>query len=457
MKQSAPKLKNKQVLVLGLGRAGGSVAQFLLKTGAKVFGYDQNPKVFRGIQARKIIRNKNFVILDTLDSRFTFDLVIVSPGIPDTAPIVEQVRCWGYELLDEAEFTSRFIKNPIIAITGTNGKSTTAALLARILTEDGNTVFYGGNLAPGKPFSQALLEPKKDFYVVEVSSFQIERFKTFSPKIAVLLNISPDHLDRHPDFETYARIKIGLFKNQTKKEYAIVNIDDQTISQHLDSIPGRIVPFSIKKKVDGGYLKWKKIYYHKQPVCPQKVLRLPGVHNLANALAAATAAKILKIRNASITRALSSFPGLPHRLELVAEINGVRFINNSMCTNPAAGVASLRAFARPVILIAGGREKNLPIDDYVKAITEQAKWTLLIGENRERLAELLSLRGYTNWEMAKTLEVAVEKAKLRAQPGDTVLFSPGFASFGDFKDFQERGQAFKNLLKDQKRPDRRRQ
>jgi UDP-N-acetylmuramoylalanine--D-glutamate ligase len=442
------KLRHKRILVLGLGRAGGSVAQFLLKAGARVFGYDENPKVFRGIQARKIIRNKNFVILETVDSRFAFDLAIVSPGIPDTAPVVERIKHAGYELLDEAEFTSRFIKKPIIAVTGTNGKSTTAALVARMLTEDGKTVFYGGNLAPGKPFSQSLVEPKKDFYVVEVSSFQIERFKTFLPKIGLLLNITPDHLDRHPDFETYARIKIGLFKNQTRREYAIVNIDDPAIKKHLAAIPATVVPFSIDKKNIGGvYLKGRKIYYRKQPVCARKVIRLPGAHNLANALAAIGAAKILKTRNASIIKALKNFTGLPHRLEFVIEINGVKYINNSMCTNPAAGVASLTAFDQPVILIAGGREKNLPLDNYIEAICAHTQYTILIGENRERLVELLSARGYQNWEMAKSLDIAVEKAKLRARPGDTVLFSPGFASFGDFKDFQERGQAFKALLK----------
>lgn len=440
-------LKHKRVLVLGLGRAGGSVAQFLLRSGAKVFGYDENPKVFRGVLARKIIRNKNFVILDTVDNRFSFDLVIVSPGIPDTAPVVEQVKGYGYELLDEAEFTSLFIKRPIIAITGTNGKSTTAALLARIIAEDGKTVFYGGNLAPGKPFSQALLEPKRNFYVVEVSSFQLERFRTFLPKIAILLNITPDHLDRHPDFEAYARIKMGLFKNQTKKEYAVINIDDETIKEHIASIRAKIVPFSIEKKVDGVYLKWEKFYYKKQPVLSLKALRLPGKHNLANASAAIAAAKLLKVKTSSIAKALTKFNGLPHRLEFVTELQGVRFINNSMCTNPAAGVASLQAFTQPVILIAGGREKNLPLDDYITAITKHAKWTFLIGENRERLAELLSARGYTTWEMVKGLDIAVEKAKLCTQPGDTVLFSPGFASFGDFKDFQERGQVFKSLLK----------
>jgi UDP-N-acetylmuramoylalanine--D-glutamate ligase len=431
----------KRLMIYGLGRAGISLARFLVKKEVAVIAYDDNQKVKDNPEVKELSRNQNFKLVKDINYSQP-DIIICSPGIRSDTPLIEKIIKNRIPLIDEIEFTSYFIDKPIIAITGTNGKSTTTALIGKILETDQKKVFYGGNLAPGLPFSTTLLDEEKDIYVVEVSSFQLERCHDFSPKIALLLNITEDHFDRHQSKEEYISLKFRIFNKQNKSDYAIINYDDPTIMANKTKIRPPITFFSTEKSVDGAYCQNGMIYYKGEVISPTEAIKLPGKHNLKNVLAAVCAVKIIGVKKISVEKALAAFTGLPHRLELVRELDGVKYVNNSMCTNPDAGVNSLWAISAPVVLITGGKEKNLAIEEYTKAITQKAKYAILIGDNRNRLKNELGKLHFEQMEVANSLEQAVNHARVKAVKGDTVLFSPGFASFDSYANFMERGKAF---------------
>jgi UDP-N-acetylmuramoylalanine--D-glutamate ligase len=432
-----------RILVLGLGRSGTSLVRFLLARGDQVTGYDADARVFE----RENIQGFQKTGLAVWDrASFGFDLVIASPGIPEDAEVIRTLRAQNVRLIDEIEFGFEIVGRRIVAVTGTNGKSTTTALIGEILRADDRNTFYGGNLAPGMPFSSALLEESKDLYVLEVSSFQLERCEKFAPKVGLLLNVSPDHLNRHGDLERYRQLKLSLFRNQTRDDFAIINQDDRRVMEHRGQIPATVLTFSLVNQDADARLEAGVLSFRGDEIVHAADLRLPGRHNVANALAAIAATRVLGVKPESIVRILTTFTGLEHRLEPVAVLDGVKYVNNSMCTNPAAAVESLRAFDAPVILITGGREKGLPIDDYLKAILVQAKATILVGENRQRLYDELRRLGYEPVQVAESLAEAIRRARALGKAGDVVLFSPGFASFDSYPDFIERGRAFKQAV-----------
>ena len=435
----------KSLMVYGLGRVGISLARFLVRKGVSVIAFDDNQKVKDNPEVKELNHYHNFKLVEDIN-HVKPDMVICSPGIRSDAPLIEKIIKNRIPLIDEIEFTSYFIDKPIIAITGTNGKSTTTALIGTILEADQKNVFYGGNLAPGLPFSTTLLDKEKDIYVIEVSSFQLERCYDFSPKIALLLNITEDHFDRHQSKKEYISLKFRIFNKQNETDFAIVNFDDPTIMTNIAKIHSPITYFSTEESVDGAYCQDYLIYFKNEVICSTDAIRIKGKHNLKNVLAAVCAAKISGVKNNIIESTLSSFTGLPHRLELVRELNGVKYINNSMCTNPDAAINSLEAISTPVIIITGGKEKNLVIDDYIKVIAKRAKYAILIGENRNRLSTELEKIKFDQKEVADSLENAVSSARAKAVKGDTVLFSPGFASFDSYTNFMERGKAFCNAV-----------
>lgn len=438
-------MKGKRVLVLGLGRSGRALARYLLSRGAEVLVYDDNPEAFENDDVRQLRKDRSFQVVSSL-SGITADFVVASPGIPDDADSLKALRAQGLRVIDEIEFGYEVVGKKIVAITGTNGKSTTTTLVGEMLKTDGRNSFYGGNLAPGLPFSSALLNGPRDLYVLEVSTFQLERCERFAPKVALLLNVSEDHLNRHGTIDRYLGLKLSIFRNQTPDDFAIVNRDDPRIMANLGRIPSKVATFSVANPDADARLRNGRLELRGKPVIEVSEVRLPGRHNLANALAAILACDVLGVKPESMVRVLRTFAGLEHRLELVREISGVRYVNNSMCTNPAAAVQSLLAFDRPVVLITGGREKELPIDDYLEAIKSSAKAAILVGENRSRLHDGLQRIGYDRMRIAETLAEAVQFAQAAAKPGDVVLFSPGFASFDAYADFQDRGRAFKAVV-----------
>ncbi|OYD16422.1 UDP-N-acetylmuramoyl-L-alanine--D-glutamate ligase [candidate division WOR-3 bacterium JGI_Cruoil_03_51_56] len=434
-------LKNCKVFIFGLGRAGIAVGRFLLRLGTRVSGYDDNPAIFSRPMVKRLAKTGMKVVQRPGSAKI--DLAIVSPGISEENEVVRGLRVRGIPIVDELDLASQFVRGPLIAITGTNGKSTTTALIADILKRAGKRVFIGGNITPGKPLSAALNIPKQDFYVVEVSSFQLERAQWFKPKVAVILNIVPDHLNRHQTMKEYAECKFRILDRQGPEDYAVLNYDDKVVMPARNRGKAKKQFFSLRYKVDGAYQRQGWLFSQGTRVARIKGIRLRGKHNLQNALGAVCVVKLLAIPLQPVRQALAGFNGLAHRLELVAKLNRVEYFNNSMCTNPTAGVKSLQAFHRKVVLITGGREKDLPVNDYVHAIARKAKWVVLLGENSEKMARLLSGAGFYRFQICEDMRQAVAVAKKMAKPGDVVLFSPGFASFDLFANFQERGRAFR--------------
>jgi UDP-N-acetylmuramoylalanine--D-glutamate ligase len=351
-------------------------------------------------------------------------------------------------MVDELDLAARYLPGQLVAVTGTNGKSTTTALIALMLKAAGKRVFCGGNLAPGLPLSAALSRPRQDFYVVEASSFQLERARWLKPRVAVVLNITPDHLNRHQTLRRYAWCKLRVLRLQDEHDFAVLNRDDRLVR----SAPTRARRcwFSLSERVDGAWLEENSLWFLGRRVMPASKVRLAGRHNVANALAALSAVRLLGLGNRAVVRTLGTFAGLPHRLEHVRSLAGVDYVNNSMCTNPAAGVHSLVAAGDGrrggVVLIAGGKGKGLRISEYARAIVRHARWTVLIGDTRWQLARELAARRYERFELASDLGQAVRQARQRAVKGDVVLLSPGFASFDQFADFAARGAAFRHAV-----------
>ena len=461
-------LDGARVTVVGLGRSGVAAARFLLKAGARVAGFDENATT---ISSRPVELLKNAGM--TMTQRpvtARADWAVVSPGISDAHPLVRGLRRRSIPIVDELDLASRFVCGPIIGVTGTNGKSTTTALIARMLERAGNRVFCGGNLAPGRPFSVALLTGRRDYYVVEVSSFQLERARWLKPKVAVILNVAPDHLNRHSTVQRYAECKFGLLDRQDSEDHAVLNQDDAWVRAAAGRGAAAKHFFSLRRRTADAYLSAGYLWSRGDKVLSADAVRLPGKHNLQNCLAAIAAVRLLGVGMPPIRSVLRTFAGLPHRLELVRRFRGVDYINSSMTTNPVAGARSLEAVAmmkgkvprgneqvrtpncaistyplcrRRVILIAGGREKALPTVEYARAMKKYAKWVLLVGESSARLARELSALGFRRYDTLPDLGAAVMAARAKATAGDTVLFAPGFASFDQFKDFEARGEAFR--------------
>jgi UDP-N-acetylmuramoylalanine--D-glutamate ligase len=439
------RLRDAKVLVVGMGRSGTSVARFLLRSGTKVVGSDENPAA---LDSRPVSRLRKAGMTTTRRPESArVDWAIVSPGISNSHPLVQTLRRRSVPIVDELDLASRFLAGPIIAVTGTNGKSTTTAVIALMLENDGKRVFCGGNLAPGQPLSAALAAGRKDYYVVEVSSFQLERARWLKPKVAVILNITPDHLNRHGTIHCYADCKLRILDRQDGYDDAVLNRDDPLVYTARDRGGAEKHFFSVRRRSIDAYLADGSLWASDHKVLPVRQLRLPGKHNIQNCLAAIAAVRLLGVGLLPIRRALRTFAGLPHRLEYVRRFRGVDYVNSSMTTNPTAGARSLEAVAdsraKRVIVIAGGREKALPTMEYVRAMRKYASWVLLVGESSSRLARELSVLGFRRYDVLPDLGAAVIAARTKARPGDAVLFAPGFASFDQFRDFEARGEAFR--------------
>ncbi|MGB9742197.1 MAG: UDP-N-acetylmuramoyl-L-alanine--D-glutamate ligase [bacterium] len=454
-------VQSRWFVILGLGRAGQTLSRALLKAGAKVAAYEEDERVWNLLAVRMLVKS-GLIRLRKLGSRVVSvkPAVIASPGFSAEHPAVRFFMGKGISVQDELDFATQFLKGEVIAVTGTNGKSTTVTMIGEILRQAGKKVFVGGNLAPGKPLSSALNAGGKDFYVVEVSSFQLSRSDWLAPKVAVLLNVTADHLDRHRSFADYARCKARIFERQKPDDWAVLNYDDPVVRELAGAVRARRLFFSLQRRADS-YLFRKWVYFQGKRMVPvdmiiermtgrglpaARLFRLEHLPVVENAVAAVSVAGALGVESQAVHAGLRCWQPLKHRLEFVRAINGIYFFNNSMCTNPQAGIRSLRAWRNKVVLIAGGKEKDADPAEFVKAMSERAKWVVLLGENSERLAAGLSRLSFHQYEIAYTMKDAVFKAFRQATPGDVVLLSPGFASFDLFRNFQARGRAFKNAV-----------
>ncbi len=438
-------VKGKKIVVVGLARSGIAAANRLSEEGAQVRVTDSKS---RGLLEPFLPQLAPGIAVETGghdDTDFDeADLVVVSPGVPLSIPPLVQARQKGVEVISEVELGFRLLPGEYIGVTGTNGKSTTTTLIGAMLQAAGRDASICGNI--GTPLTSLAGEGERQpARVVELSSFQLEGIASFRPHVAVLLNISPDHLNRYAGMDDYAAAKARIFMNQGKNDFAVVNLDDPRCESLTRELAAQVVPVSLNRNVEGGvYVEGKRMVSSlpafRGEILPVDAIRIPGLHNLENALAATAAALVTGCDVAAVRSTLQEFPGLPHRMESAGEVKGVRFINDSKGTNVGAVLRSLESLDHPVHLIAGGQGKGTDYQALRKPVADRVDSLVLIGEAADRMAE--DLAGTTRIERAPSMGEAVRIAFAAARPGDVVLLSPGCASFDMFADFEERGTVF---------------
>lgn len=443
-------LKDRNVLVVGLGRSGVAASRLLARNGARVTATDN--KVFDALSAEAKGLFPMGVNIEAgghkPETFLSAGLIILSPGVPADIPPLVKAKEGGIKIISEIELAWRFLNAPIIAITGSNGKSTTTTLISEILKAKGDKVFVGGNL--GTPLTEYVLSGGgSDCVVAEVSSFQLETIESFRPAISVLLNISPDHLDRYHDIEEYRDAKFRIFENQGPGDFAVINGDEPWSEDIRKRIKSEVILFSRKRRVERGLYTengWivSAVDRCKEKICKISEIGIRGVHNIENSLAAAAAALLRGCSQETIASTLKRFSGLEHRLEFVREIGGVKYINDSKGTNVGAVIKSVEGFDEPLLLIAGGRDKGSDFSPLRPLIKEKVKRLILIGEAREKI--WAAVGDLTTAVYSDSLEEAVHIAFREAVKGDVVLLSPACASFDMFQNFEERGRRFKEIV-----------
>ncbi len=445
--------KDKHVTVLGLARSGEAAASMLSKLGAHVLVSDlkseeQLKDAVSGLtrehpQTTFHLGGHPDEIIDDAE------LVVKSPGVPIDIPVLRKAKEKGIPIIDELELAYRVCRAPIIAITGTKGKSTTSTLLGQMLTRhwSGN-VIVAGNI--GKPITRYVLElTESDLLVLEVSSFQLEATVDFTPEVSVILNIKQDHFDRHSSIEDYASAKYRIFANQTEDDYTILNADDPLTLACATRTRAKVILFSSQQRLNQGiYVEGGEVIARygesRVAVIKQNEIRIPGRHNLENAMAAIAASLIYGVDVEIIRDVLRDFPGLEHALEFVDEVSGVRFINDSKSTNVISLKAALESLNGKVVLIMGGRDKGNDYTPLNLLVKEKVSHLILIGESADKIQKSIGI--YTESHLAKDMGDAVALAYSLANPGDTALLSPACASFDMFRDYAERGAIFKEMV-----------
>jgi len=467
--------EGQRVTVVGLAREGMALARFLAECGATVTVTDQKPQ--KALQTR----------LDALaglpiryrlgghpEDIFETDIVFLSPGVPFDSPVAKEARQRGIPLSNETRLFTRLCPAPIVGITGSSGKTTTTALVGEMLKESHpGQVWVGGNI--GQPLIGHLDEiDANDRVVMELSSFQLELFVPWdpetkdngplfdpagwSPSVAAILNITPNHLDRHHTMEAYTAAKREIIAYQKPGDVAVMGVDNATTRELAADCPGRVVFFGATDWKHGGLEEWGAFLDDQVVtvrfagkacrICQAGELRLRGRHNLENVLAACAIASVAGANCEALRAVATTFEGLPHRLELVLESNGVRYYNDSIATSPERAIAALKSFDEPMVLLAGGRDKHLPWDDLARLAHHKVRHMIIFGEAAPSIQRTMqAVPGQCQVHLAATLAVATELAACLAQPGDIVLLSPGGTSFDAFRDFEERGERFREMVR----------
>ncbi len=448
-------LNNKRVLVVGLGKSGVASALFLKAHGARVTVSDT--------KSGDELRNEIPVLLDhgiTVETgghgERTFrgqDLIVVSPGVPVDAPPLAQARALGEAVIGEIELAAQFLPGPIVAITGSNGKTTTTTLTGEIMTAAGFPALVGGNI--GTPAISLVERAKPETVIVlEVSSFQLETIQTFRPKVAVVLNVTPDHLDRHRTFETYVDAKARIFENQQASDFAVLNADDPTCVAMAGRTRAQVFWFSRQKEVQqGAWVRDGNIVFRdasgreqaqQREIMQVSEIPLKGAHNLENVLAAVCAGALMGCAPEKIRQAVRDFKAVEHRLEFVATIRGVDYYNDSKATNVDATIKALESFPANIHLILGGKDKGSDYTVLNDLLRQRVKRVYTIGAAAAKIET--QIKG-VEIVHAETLENAIRKANAVAQPGDVVLLAPACASFDQFKSYEHRGKVFKEIVR----------
>lgn len=453
---------NEKFLVFGLKSSGAECVEFLLSKNALVGIFDENEEALASETCRKLLLKGAVIACDTdnadkseetpndrFSSIYDYDVVVVSPGVPADNKILVKLKRLKKRILGELELAYLNCKAPVIAISGTNGKTTVSTAVHEALTKSGETCYLLGNV--GVPFIKYADDTlQTDLCVVEVSSFQLETINQFTPHVAVMLNVTEDHLDRHYTMDNYVYLKKRLFKNQRESEWAVLNYDDETVRSFASDLRSKIVWFSRKEKVEGAYIRDGFVYYRDEKITAVSDLSLKGAHNEENFLACVCALKTVGTSSECIVKCFSNVKGLPFRTENVGEYNGVTYYNDSKSTNVDSTLKAMESIDKPTVLILGGRSKNQDFTPIFKAIKEgngKIKHVILTGESRfSMLEDSLNLKIY-DVSVVSDLLSAVRLAKSTAEEGDAVLFSPATASFDAFKDYVDRGEKFNYLVR----------
>jgi len=437
-------IKNKNILVVGLAKTGIACARFLVSKGARVTVTDMRGEADLTAQLAELAEFDIVRELERHDAA-TFiasDLIVVSPGVPMELPQLVAAQQAGVEIISEIELAGRFIDVPIAAITGTNGKTTTTSILGAIFKHNGYHTFVGGNI--GTPLiGVAESLGIYDQVVAEISSFQLEWITSFCPTVAALLNLSEDHLDRYPDYQAYIDAKLRIFENQTGDDFAVVNRDDELVWQHVQGVKAALFPFSRKAELEEGifYRDGVITYRHDghEECFPTAAIRLQGVHNLENIMAAVACALLLGCRPDETFETILCFEALHHRMEFVREIAGVSYYEDSKATNVGSVEKALESFTE-ITLIAGGKDKGGSYAPLAPLVRERVRHLVLIGEAAGRMER--ELGELTDTRRAATMEDAVRISAEITTAGGTVLMSPACSSFDMFRDYEERAQKF---------------
>lgn len=452
---SFPELAGKKTVVIGLARSGLAAAQLLLAGGAEVILNDQKGLTEAQAELQVLSGNKrvSFVFgshpaeIVTHETQF----VVKSPGVPLDLPPLQRAVELGVPVISEVELASWYIAAPIFAITGTNGKTTTTALTGEMFKLSGRRTFVAGNI--GLPLAAiAAQAAAEDVVVAELSSFQLESTLYFRPQVSAILNITPDHLDRHGSFTAYREAKAKIFANQEAGTAIVLNADDPETMALCGRSTAHTYLFSRRREVrQGAFVRDGLLILRDEnrevAVCAAREVAIPGAHNLENALAASLIAWLGGTAPAAIAAALRSFRGVPHRLEPVGHVGGVDFVNDSKGTNSDAAIKALEALSRRKVLIAGGYDKGGSFASFAQAVREHVSFVVIIGQVAARLAEALRLAGFSSYIFAASLEEAVQKAYQAARPGDVVLLSPACASWDMFSNYEERGEQFRQAVR----------
>lgn len=445
--------KEKRYLVAGTGKSGAGAAGLLKKQQMDVTLYDGNENLdIHGFYEKyPELKDVEILLGDLTEEQMKrFDILVLSPGIPTEIPMVDAMRKLGATVWGEVELAYAFSKGRVLAITGTNGKTTTTSLLGEIMRSSFSDVKVVGNI--GIPYTSVALETTEETVTVaEISSFQLETIENFAPKVTAILNITPDHLNRHHTMENYTAVKESITKNQGRDGICVLNYEDEVLRKFGESLPLKVIYFSSRRELAEGLFYRDECIYLAQEgkvtkILPVSELNLLGRHNYENVMAATAMALGFGVDLEKIKKVLCNFQAVEHRIEYVTEKRGVKFYNDSKGTNPDAAIQGIRAMVRPTFLIGGGYDKQSAYGEWIDAFEGKVKELVLIGQTREAIAETAREHGFTDIILKDTLKEAVELCYAHAESGDAVLLSPACASWGMFTDYEERGRVFKEIV-----------
>lgn len=443
----------KKVLVFGSGISGIGAVKLLEDHGAEVILYDGNDKLDKvamkeqlgdGVKAEIILGEFPEKLIDTLD------IAVLSPGVPTDLPVVNAMRDKKVAVIGEVELAYAFGKGDVLAITGTNGKTTTTTLLGEIMKAYKEHTYVVGNI--GNPYTVAARQMEEDAVAVaEMSSFQLESIVTFRPKVSAILNFTPDHLNRHHTMEAYVNAKKNIAKNQTEEDYCILNYEDKLTREFGNEVKARVLYFSSQRKLEEGiYLEEGNIVYNyegvKETICHVDELQILGTHNHENVMAACAMAAVYGVPVGVIRESVKAFGGVEHRIEYVTEKNGVTYYNDSKGTNPDAAIKGIQAMKRPTVLIGGGYDKGSEYTEWIESFDGKVKKLILLGDTREKIAADAEKCGFTDYMFVDSFEEAVLTAAKIAKEGEAVLLSPACASWDMFPSYEVRGEKFKEIV-----------